>query len=332
MASSYHFIIISSSWDLYSYVFKDIVNLPNVTYISRPFNNICLTKLFYFFLHPKLNSVVKIPFKQYLNKFIINKVKHTDKPLCFIIYYGWVIINNGLIEDIKRRYPTAKIVIYFTDLIKIQKMRFSGNPVNMCYLKEISDLILTYDISEAKEFDIIHYDVPLSIEKENGISAPEYDVYFIGQAKDRLPIIMDVYKRLTADGLKVNFILSNVRKEQQKQYKGISYISGLKLSYADNIRNVKNSKCILEIIQGNSSGQTFRTKEAIAYGKKLLTNNSNIIEAPFYNPEYISYFSAACDIDKSFIESLSKNELVDYGYKHKLSPIKLLEFIESKIE
>ncbi|MDE6444893.1 MAG: hypothetical protein K2K64_10825, partial [Muribaculaceae bacterium] len=231
----------------------------------------------------------------------------------------------------RRFYPKAKIVVYFTDLIKINNMRFSNAPIDINYLKSLSDLILTYDPEEACHFGLTYYPVPLSRIENISDVKEVWDVYFIGQAKNRLPLIMQTYHALSKKGLKVNFIISGVPKNNQENLPGITYINGISLSYKENIRTVLRSKCLLEIIQKNSTGDTIRTKEALVYNKKLLTNNPLIVNAPFYNPEYICYFENPDDINPEFIKGLAKDEVVDYHYKDQLSPLRLLEFIENHL-
>lgn len=55
-----------------------------------------------------------------------------------------------------------------------------------------------------------------------------------------------------------------------------------RISYPDMLDRVKASRCLLEVIRGDNSGWTLRTMEALIYGKKLITTNKHIIEAPFY--------------------------------------------------
>ncbi|MDE6409963.1 MAG: hypothetical protein K2K81_06935, partial [Muribaculaceae bacterium] len=195
----------------------------------------------------------------------------------------------------------------------------------------ISDLLLTYDPKEAQKYDITYYSVPFSKTIDDNTTSTEVDIYFLGQTKDRLSLIMETYHYLIKNGKKVNFILAEVPPEKQVELPGITYINGMSISYLDNLKNVLNSKCLLEIIQQNSSGDTIRIKEAIVYGKKILTNNIHIKERPFYNPENIAYFASPQDIDTTFLKSLSKELPIDYHYKEQLSPARLLEFIEKKL-
>lgn len=53
------------------------------------------------------------------------------------------------------------------------------------------------------------------------------------------------------------------------------------MTYQENIQHTLHTRCLLEIMQQGGLGYTQRVMEAICEGKKLLTNNSTIKEAPF---------------------------------------------------
>lgn len=333
-----NFLILGSEWDFYEAAYKDVKSLTNTQYIGKPFKNSLFNKLFKIYIHPKINSVVSLPFKNLWNNIIIktkfkkNKFKDSDN-LCFVIFYDWFILNIFTIEYIRKHYSHAKIVVVFNDLIKMKSMRYSRKPLDIDYLKSITDFILTFDFKEAEEYGLTYHPIPYSPPKLNNVKInPEYDVYFLGQAKNRLDEILSTYHRLIECGAKVNFILANVPDNQQVHLPGITYVNGFAVSYEENLRHIKNSRCLLEIMQKNGSGYTSRTLEAIAYDKKLITNNKYILDAPFYNSEYISVFDNPTNIDLSFIKNLKSDEKVDYNYKENLSPIKLLEFIENQFK
>ena len=83
-------------------------------------------------------------------------------------------------------------------------------------------------------------------------------------------------------------------------------------------------------MQKGGHGYTQRMCEAIAYDKKILTNNVEVKNAPFFNEKYISLYSDITDIDVSFLKD-NLNDIVDYGFKEQLSPKNLLSFIEKNL-
>ncbi|WP_080325144.1 hypothetical protein [Anaerovibrio lipolyticus] len=59
------------------------------------------------------------------------------------------------------------------------------------------------------------------------------------------------------------------------------------ISYDEIISRIKGCRAILDIVQEGQHGLTWRPMEAMCFGKKLITNFTDIINYPFYNPENI---------------------------------------------
>lgn len=57
--------------------------------------------------------------------------------------------------------------------------------------------------------------------------------------------------------------------------------------YKENLNNVQNCKCIIDIKLENHNGLSFRFFEALFYEKKIITNNQSIKEYDFYHPHNI---------------------------------------------
>ena len=55
----------------------------------------------------------------------------------------------------------------------------------------------------------------------------------------------------------------------------------------ENIRNISQSKALVDILQTGQYGITLRTYEALVNKKKLVTNNTQIKKYPFYAKENI---------------------------------------------
>ena len=155
------------------------------------------------------------------------------------------------------------------------------------------------------------------------------DVYFVGKAKDRLKSIMDAYYKLKDSGLTCEFYLTEVPKEEkQLNLPGVHYCEGV--SYIDNLKHINNTRCLLEIMQGGGHGYTLRYAEALMYDKKLLTNNPEIKDAPFYDSRCISVFTNAESIDSSFVKT--DVTVINDRIKQQLSPLTFFEHIDFGFE
>jgi hypothetical protein len=131
-------------------------------------------------------------------------------------------------------------------------------------------------------------------------------VFFVGRGKDRLDTIHEIYKNLTERNYKCDFYVNNVDKERQLQGTDIHY--NCWLNYKQVLQHVADTKCVLEILQGEQHGFTMRTCEAITYKKRLITNNKSLKEQPFYNPRFMQIIEKAGDIPADFINDTAEVE------------------------
>ena len=88
------------------------------------------------------------------------------------------------------------------------------------------------------------------------------------------------------------------------------------------------SNCIFDMTQVGQTGVTFRYYEAVVYNKKLLTNNREIVNMPFFDDRFIHFYNHIEDIDWDWVK---RREEIDYGYNGEFSPVNLLTRIEMEI-
>ena len=68
----------------------------------------------------------------------------------------------------------------------------------------------------------------------------------------------------------------------------------------------KQTKVIVDLVRQNQTGVSFRIFEAMAFEKKVITSNKNIVEYDFYNPANIMLIDEeAIAIDSSFLIRLT---------------------------
>jgi hypothetical protein len=326
--NNFNYVFIAHDSDDIEILYSDLNKIPTAQLIIKPavlINN-SLLRLFYR-LHTsrKINSVFMLPLKNIWNKKIYSlSLKKFDNcmPLCFIIYGRYLVYcGKQLIDYLRHTYPNCKVVCYVGDLIETYPRDFSNN---LHYF----DAVFSLDKMDATNHGFFFLEEPFSvcdIKRDPGLE--QSDVTFIGSAKDRLRDILCVYEILQENGLTCDFHITGVKKPEQSYSDRISY--NRKMSFAQVIQHVISSKCILEILQKNMSSPTTRASEAIVYGKKLLSNCSELMEKPYYNPNYISIFSNPNDIDIYFLKKESGN--IDYGYIESLSLLKFVESIGNKL-
>lgn len=154
------------------------------------------------------------------------------------------------------------------------------------YLNASDIDVFTFDRKDAERYGFNYinqvYRKP-GIRKERSVSS---DVFFIGQDKSRAAIINDIRKVMEPQGITYDFYIikdkhTHVIPEMAEYYKDGE------LSYEESLRLIDKSRCIIELFQKGQGGITLRTLEASFMGKKLITNNADIVNTDLYNPQNI---------------------------------------------
>lgn len=193
--------------------------------------------------------------------------------------------------------------------------------------------VYTYDKYDAEKygwnyFGLSYFSKPKEVKNTSELS----DIYFVGGLKgNRDSLILDTFKTLHSNGIKCTFDLycySDKQYSERKYDEFINYYRKWKC-YDEIQKEIVSTNCILEILQEGQRTQSVRYFEAIFYNKKLLTNNPNIFNLPFYDERYMHYFSKPEDIDLEWVRNC---ENIDYGYNGEFSTLKLLEKIKFNIK
>lgn len=324
MDYKHNFVVFGNGSDYLRAAYADLIEHPQTDYIDDISIKCKLIKWVYrYHTSPRLNSKVKLPFRRIWNKFSFNSEFENSLPICFIFFGNDLRrIGSGFIEYLRKKYPNCSVIAYCQDLVRTYGKEFERN-------RNKYDLVFSFDQEDAKKYNMIYQPLVYSKNVEVDISDNCYnsDVYFLGKAKDRLDSIIAAYTLLSNMGLKCNFYIVGVKKENQIMADNIHYCEGL--SYDENIKNVLKTKCLLEIMQGEGHGYTLRCAEALTYRKKLLTNNQEVLSASFYDKSFIyvvENFNNA--VDGCFFETP-----VDINEKEAkmLSPLNFLRRIDNLI-
>lgn len=321
----YNYVMFGHTADFCRISYGDMNKVDYAKYLTRRIDtdNKLLTKLYQIHTSPKTNKLFKLPGQKIWNRFAFMGTFKEQRPICFIFTPRSRWLKNGIFEYLRKAYPECKIIILCADLVK-----------HMCHKSDFHqfckkvDLAVSFDHKDCEEYGMINYPLLYShYDFEEDTDIPESDVYFVGKAKDRLDDIISAYEKLRDAGLKCDFYITGVKEEGRKYPDEITY--GSQMSYVENLNHIRKTKALLEIMQQGGHGYTLRTCEAIMYDKKMITNNPEIKNAVFYSPDRISVYENVENIDAEFVlrEPLS----VDYNFKEELSPLKFLEFLDSKL-
>ena len=305
-------IIFGNGQDWCEKSLTDFKKYKNITIINDKY--LCKLNSFFLFFAKihfsyKLNKKIKLPFKSIWFKKIIKGInKNSDENIIFIIYDRNLMANNEkFIKKIRKEFPKCKLVYMFTNIVNISGARDNDFVEK---LNKFYDVVYAFDPVDGKKYNFKYSPLIYSYNKLNVSS--EEKVFYVGRAKDRYEMLLKSYEKLKQIGINRKFYISDVKSEARKYEEEIEY--NRYISYDECLKNIQESTCLLDIIQGNSTGFTIKTCEAVFYDKLLITTNKNVINAPFYNKKYILIIESANDINIDFFKNAGK---VKYSKKGK---------------
>lgn len=272
----------------------------NIEHLGGPFDVIS-NKLFHgiarLCMSDKIIKKMPFPFLRIWNRCFkkYTRISEKNDGICFLFnaHYYW-IIYSGLGEYIKKKIKNSYLVFYFSDKISMYKMKYNIFP-EIDILKKNCDFIFSYNEVDARKYGLA---VPppvfpafSEIEEDSEYNS---DVFFVGKNKGRSELLFDLYDKFSKAGFKCIFFIPDATEAEIHRL-GISYN---RIPYSEVLRYVRNTKCVINIIQEGCEGITLRDYEALFYNKYLLTNNKYIKRTPFYRETQI------IDLDLDYVERL----------------------------
>jgi len=155
--------------------------------------------------------------------------------------------------------------------------------------------IFTFDKNDAKKYDLNYKEQVYCLKPTEKHEEVKYDFYFVGFNKNRGNII-EYLKNILGQEYICKFIIY-----QEGHFSDFDYL--------ENLLNVLNSKCLVDIVKDEQIGYTIRVLESVFYNKKLITNNKDIINSDLYNENNI------------FVLGYDKIEDIDDFMKKTIVPI-----------
>ena len=252
--------------------------------------------------------------------------RYKNKESVLIIYdQNMVGGDSSFIKHIRKKYPNCHMIYMFTNIARISAASING------YLNDLKgwyDIVCAFDPKDAIKYGFEYcpliYDKTCIESNEN-----ENCVFYLGLAKDRLEMLIDVFHKIDEMGVKTDFNIVNVDEKYQKFGDKIKY--NKRMSYREALNHIAKSTCLIDVIQGESEGLTIKTCEAVAYKKKLITTNKHVKDYPFYDSRYIRIIESPDDITDSFFEENKKVEYPADGRDY-FSSERFLERIEELLK
>lgn len=283
-----------------------------IFYTTRVLKDARLTKLHR--LYFRINKLIPLPLKK-----LWERAYTTDDLSAKNDYNMFVLFMAGAYyEETFSQPELLRRVHEFSEKTFCRKILYMVDPIdkypNLPDWFPYFDFIASYSREDEIKYNTVYIDSPC-VHLPVKTNETEYDIYFRGMNAGRLEIIKKCYSHLAENGVSCSFHVQTGPKES-------SFNTGLicseeRVPYETMVVEETKANVLLEVlIPGVGSGPTLRSKEAVIYGKKLLTNNPWAVESEFYSSGNIRTFRSVEDID---IDWIRDSKPVDYGYSGQFS-------------
>jgi len=222
------------------------------------------------------------------------EIASTNKFIFFDSHY-----SKEIVDYIKKINPTSKIIFYFWNIIDEKSIyRLDDSQI---------DEFWTFDKLDAEKYSLgfnpQFYTSNISLQKHNITT----DILFVGQDKNRSEIIKKLAYQADDNNLNSEIYITENNKNI--------------FSYSKYLNKVSQSNAILDIVKQNQTGLTLRCMEAMFFGKKLITNNQEIVNYDFYNPQNIFIYGKDSikelrDFIYSPLIEISSDIIMNYDYSN----------------
>lgn len=318
------FVLFVSEYDYYNYIFKDIMNARNVVYLNTRFGQIpkFLRPIYRIHNYSFKGKLKNTPFKSIWNRLYFNEASSDEKIYFVFVGQGYFYKRTKYFEYLKKKYPKAKLIFYFTDKVESYYQLYGDFSID--YMKKTFDLILSVNKLDVEKYNIKYYPLMASkIDIDIQNETKESDIFFAGASKGRLSMIHEIYNLFTDKGYICDLHVSEVDNTEKLVNSTINYNNWM--SYNDVLKRVNSTKILLEIIADGSVGYTMRYNEALLYGKLLLTNNPILKDKSYIQNIY--YFNNVNEIDFEEIEA--RTSKITIAESNEYSPKYFLEYLSS---
>ncbi|SFO26906.1 hypothetical protein SAMN04487831_11523 [Pseudobutyrivibrio sp. UC1225] len=221
--------------------------------------------------------------------------------------------------DFKKNHPNVKLVMIMYDSFSNKSAKRSIGMI------PIFDYVFSFDQGDCERHGFMH--IYSTFSRPDFVYEDETKkskCFFIGYGVGRLEILQNTFAKITAGVKGCKFYIAGVKSEEQKSIPDVIY--NHRMSYDEELQMAYNTDCVVEVVKEGQTGVSLRTCEAIAFNKKLITNNQSLLSMPFYDERYMQVFKNPEEIDLDFI---NKDIVVKYEDSDYFSPLKIIEQLKA---
>lgn len=259
-------------------IIKDGCSLPEIEFIVFPYPTKVNRLLFLFFHTLGFDSIALFLISPSAYQKIRAYKKRNISVLCWSSYFVSIWMAVG------KKLPLARKFIFswapMDEDANTNRNRFMRRLRRMKKAKNAGFELYTYNPNDAKKYEMmlttqVHrrfWNDPLQNAQR------QRDFYFIGKSKGRDKILSTLEKKLKEKKFIADF---KVFEDKPKEF----------ISFEENVRLSMESRCIVDVVAKNiNAGQTLRPLESLFFKKKLLTNDTSIVNCDFYHPDNVFIF------------------------------------------
>lgn len=314
------FIVVLYERNMFPVLLTDLYSDDRVVMFEllKKTNNIFLKMIRSVHLSSKVNQFIKLPCKYIWTNSLESVISDLGTEY-HVIFFDSLFPKDRLFISYLNQLRKKFNVKYEIQLLN----PFQDNRYIEYYIKNLGfDYIFTFDGKDAELNGFIFQYVPFSV--IGGLYKDiKYDIcHFSVNSGNRLETLQRIYQDAVECNASMLCRITMVHTNEQRFKEGIIYNQAI--PYSEVVEKTKASNCILEVMKDRQTGATARYYEAVCYNKKLLTNNKNVVNLPFYNPDYIHVFEKPEDIDWNWVKERIP---VDYHYDGRFSPTHLIDKI-----
>lgn len=322
------FIVIDDEHELYKRMFADCFKESkyNIEEIPRMQIPGYVKTVYNIHFSDKINRRIWLPGKMLLWKKCYKLHKY---PFDLNDRYCVLFMNGSLryhfskqyLNNFKRNHPNVKLVMIMYDSF--------SNPTakRAISMIPIFDYVFSFDKADCNKYGFEY--IYSTFSKPDFVKCDDSKktkAFFIGFGLGRLELLQRTFQHITEKVSGCKFYIAGVNEKEQKEIKDVYY--NVTMPYDEELQMAFNTECVVEIVKKGQTGVSLRTCEAIAFNKKLLTNNQSLREMPFYDSRFMQIFDAPDNIDIEFIQEKMDVKYEDSDFFSPLKIIDRLAFLE----
>ena len=206
---------------------------------------------------------------------------HEIRPQDAVLIFG--VENIKELRILRRHIRAGRQTIFTWNPVRDYQQKPWLRLLHIRALKNLGMEVVTFDPLDAQQHglrlvDQVYRDISPWVQTD---VVQDIDLYFVGQDKGRLPVLQQIRASAMQAGLSVHF---HVTPDKHTRYtvEERSLLANKPLAYPDNLALINRSRCLVEVVQPNQSGQTIRSLEAAFFDRKLLTTRLRANEESLY--------------------------------------------------